>query len=112
MAAIASIVVLAIGVQNGAARTARTSSGLSYLYNQHGSSVPTGFCPNLSCTNLWLRNGTAVRMVCYVDMGINTTGNYTSNRWFYVTFSNVFGSRSQWVHSSYVYYQIRVSYCT
>lgn len=111
-----AVAVLLFGVpgasaQSGHAAKAARAAGVSYLYNQHGSSVPVGYCANFACTDRYYGNGTAVTMLCYSDMYNWSYGNYWSNRWFYVRYSNWFGSINRWVHSSYVYYQTWVPSC-
>lgn len=110
LAAVALLAVLAVGTQPVAAKTVHAAS-TSWLYNQSGSSVPMATCPNFVCTDRRFDNGTGVTMLCWIDMYYGSTGNYFSHRWFYVRYSNWFGSISRWVHSSYVYYQVWVPHC-
>jgi hypothetical protein len=82
----------------------------SWVYNQHYGYVPT-LCQS-GCgtqgTALWVPNGTAVTMYCWVDAG-TTAGNYASNRYFWMYIS---GHPGLWfVQSSYVYYQTTVKEC-
>jgi len=98
-------VVALVGFSTPASATA------PLLYNQSSTSVPT-LCQDQGCgtqgTAYWAPNGTNVTMSCYADVG-NYTGNYTSNRYFFVYIS---GKTGRWfVHSSYVYYQTTVGPC-
>ena len=102
---------LTAGAANKGPSLAKKAAAVSWLYNQHGNSVPMATCPYIGCTDRYFGNGTAVTMLCFADMGISYTGNYTSNRWFLVRYSNWFGSINRWVHSSYVYYQSWVGRC-
>ena len=73
-----------------------SNSGGAYL--RECASTNCALNPYLS----WLDNGTIVYMGCWWD-GDWATGNYSSNRWFQVSFpySNHWG----WVHSSLVTHQ-------
>ena len=55
-----------------------------------------------------VRDNTAFAMVCYKD-GPYKYGNYGSTRWFRGFMSGISGQ--VWVHSSYVYNQVRVGRC-
>lgn len=80
-----------------------------YVRNYRGSTVAMRYAPtSLTNVKVWIPNGTAFQMICWVDHQ-NFTGNYTSRRWFYgQEYSR--GSYG-YVHSSYVFRQIRVPHC-
>jgi uncharacterized protein YraI len=69
-------------------------------------------CPDTHCTIVGrASNGAPVQMRCYRDAQW-ATGNYSSNRWFYVN-TNMYGTipLTGWVHSSLVANQTGVGRC-
>lgn len=89
------------------------AAGPSYIYTQPGAPSAVGLCrPASGCTLntvIYPANGTSATMVCWYDDANSTTGNYASNRYFYVKLA---GQPGQWfIHSSYVYYQTSVGRC-
>jgi hypothetical protein len=89
------------------------AAGPSYVYTQPGAPSAVALCrPASGCalnTVVYPANGTNATMVCWLD-GTPTAGNYSSNRYFYVTLA---GQSGQWlIHSSYVYYQTTVGRCS
>jgi hypothetical protein len=94
-------VVAAIVVAVPAVASASYTHNNNYSYSELRNG-PSG--SNLVIANLY--NNTTVTMQCYTDSS-SWTGNYTSNRWFYVSA----GSGAGWVHSSYVFSQISVPHC-
>jgi hypothetical protein len=99
--------VVAGGLVAAVAVAAPGEAEASYVSNARGRSVPVHGCPSSGCavTN-WLGNGTGVGMAWWTDCQWYA-GNYVSPRWFFVYY---WGNWAGWVHSSYVYNQIRVPF--
>jgi hypothetical protein len=80
------------------------------VWNQRGSSTClswyqgyNGYCYDR------MPNGTKFGMSCWADRSYSYYGNYSSPRWFRGQSYN--NGAWGWVHSSYVYYQVRVPHC-
>ena len=117
----ASVMILSLpaaGVSATSLISAKTSKATtySYVYNQHGKQVPVQGVPHVGPDYplyFTVDNGTKTEMTCWTDTEYST-GNYRSNRWFYVKFYTPrFGALigRGYVHSSYVYYQTSVPHC-
>ena len=66
-------------------------------------------CPNTGCSGItYLGNGKDVMVFCWTDAQW-ATGNYSSNRWFYVNPS--YDNRNGYVHSSLIANQPSVPRC-
>jgi len=97
----ASVMILSLpaaGVSATSLISAKTSKATtySYVYNQHGKQVPVQGVPHVGPDYplyFTVDNGTKTEMTCWTDTEYST-GNYRSNRWFYVK-----------------YYQTKVPHC-
>jgi len=76
----------------------------SYTNSYYTSYSNVRTCASTACAvSAVLYNTSTVWMECYADGGW-ATGNYSSNRWFWVWY----GSGGGWVHSSLVFNQASV----
>jgi hypothetical protein len=97
---------------------AATPAALAVFWPAHNSYIASsaGYawvrtCPNTGCTaiaRLW--NNTWITMRCWVDSQW-ATGNYSSPRWFRVSFSGSDFYTEGFVHSSLVAYQAWTPHC-
>ena len=85
----------------------KTTRWSSFLYNYYDYTVPIYGCPSSSCvvTND-LANYSPVKMLYWTDCHWYT-GNYQSNRWFYIYYWYSGEVWVGWVHSSHVFQQER-----
>jgi hypothetical protein len=92
--------LLTVGGARPAGATTAWPSHSSYVSTSGGWSYVRS-CPNTGCSaQFLLSNGSPVWMLCWTDAQW-ATGNYSSNRWFYIYSYNGYG----YVHSSLVYNQ-------
>jgi hypothetical protein len=87
-----------------------TPSHWSYLWSYTGYNFERS-CPSTSCglVNYWENYHWAL-MHCWVNWQW-ATGNYSTNRWFYVTVPGQYYGQDGWVHASLVWDQAWTPRC-
>jgi hypothetical protein len=101
------LVALVLSVATLMILPASVGAGSPWVYSPSGW-VPMRYCASPNCpVSSWQKSNTKFYMICYLDTQW-ADGNYWSNRWFQGIGAN---GDWDWIHSSYVYYQISVRQC-